>query len=158
MHSLRKYGDFFAIFASAFIFGIMHRNVVQGLNAFCFGIFMGYAVIITKSIWTSVILHMINNLIATLSVVLPSGQYFLTAFIYSAISLAAGVTALVIFIFYIKSYKKENIKFYRNDAITNGKKFAVYLFAPVMIIFYICLINLDLISNLIVNLFKAVIK
>jgi membrane protease YdiL (CAAX protease family) len=158
MHSLRRFGDTFAIFASAFIFGIMHRSFVQGLNAFCFGVFMGYAVIITKSIWTSVILHMINNLIATLSVVLPSGPYLMTTLIYSAISLAAGITAFIIFLFYVKSYKKDNIKFYKNDAISNPKKFIVYLTAPVMIIFYICLINLNYISDFILKILRALIR
>lgn len=61
MQPLRRYGDRFAIFVSAFIFGIMHGNLIQAPFAFISGLGMGYAVCLTNSIWTGVLIHFCNN-------------------------------------------------------------------------------------------------
>lgn len=64
MGVLRKYGDGFAIIVSALVFGLMHGNLVQIPFAFILGLFFGYAVIKTGTIWTAVIIHFINNFIS----------------------------------------------------------------------------------------------
>lgn len=61
MQPLRRYGDMFAILCSSFVFALMHCNLVQIPFAFIAGIAIGYAVIITESIWTGIIIHFINN-------------------------------------------------------------------------------------------------
>lgn len=66
MQALRKYGDKFAIVASAFIFAIMHGNMIQIPFAFVAGIAIGYAVMVTGSIWVGVIIHFINNSMSVL--------------------------------------------------------------------------------------------
>ncbi len=58
---LRRYGDGFAIVCSSLIFGLMHASITQIPYAFLFGIILAIAAIKTESIWTSVVLHMINN-------------------------------------------------------------------------------------------------
>ncbi len=65
MQSLRRYGDWFAIFMSASVFALMHGNMVQIPFAFIAGIAIGYAVITTGTLWTGIIIHFLNN---TLSV------------------------------------------------------------------------------------------
>lgn len=62
LQPLRKYGDKFAILASALIFAVMHGNLIQAPFALIAGIGIGYAVCITNSIWTGVLIHFINNL------------------------------------------------------------------------------------------------
>lgn len=66
MGSLLKFGKPFAIFTSAFLFGIFHGNFEQMPFAFLVGIIMGYAVCESRSIWTSVALHFANNCLAVI--------------------------------------------------------------------------------------------
>ena len=61
LHSLRKYGDGFAIIASALLFGLYHGNFVQMVFAFIAGLIMALVVVRTGSLWTSVLIHFINN-------------------------------------------------------------------------------------------------
>lgn len=62
MQPLRRYGDRFAIVASAAVFAILHGNLVQAPFAFIAGLGIGYAVCISGSVWTGVIIHFCNNL------------------------------------------------------------------------------------------------
>lgn len=64
MQPLRKYGDWFAILASAFCFALVHANMVQIPFAFIAGVSLGYFCIKTKSIWTSITIHFLNNFIS----------------------------------------------------------------------------------------------
>ena len=53
MQPLRRYGDKFALLMSAFVFALMHGNMVQIPFAFIAGLAIGYAVIATGSMWTA---------------------------------------------------------------------------------------------------------
>lgn len=66
MQPLRKYGDWFAIVASSLVFALLHGNLIQAPFALIAGVGMGYAVCITNSIWTGVIIHFLNNLYSVL--------------------------------------------------------------------------------------------
>lgn len=68
LQSLRKYGDGFAIVMSSVVFALMHGNMVQIPFAFIAGLALGYAVIKTGSMWTGIIIHFLNNLIAVVTV------------------------------------------------------------------------------------------
>ncbi len=61
MQPLRRFGDTFAVVASAFIFSIMHGNMVQVPYTMSAGIFFGYLVVKTGSLWPAIVLHFINN-------------------------------------------------------------------------------------------------
>lgn len=61
MQPLRKYGDLFAIVMTALVFGLMHRNAVQGIFAFIAGAVFGYITVATNSVWPAVIVHALNN-------------------------------------------------------------------------------------------------
>ncbi len=62
LRSLKPYGKGFAIFATAFLFGIFHGNLVQTPFAFLVGLILGY-VALEYSIGWAMVLHMINNLV-----------------------------------------------------------------------------------------------
>lgn len=62
MQPLRRYGDRFAIVVSALVFAILHGNLVQSPFAFIAGLGIGYAVCITNSLWTGILIHFCNNL------------------------------------------------------------------------------------------------
>lgn len=61
MQPLRKYGDMFAILMSALVFGLLHCNLAQIPFAFIAGIALGYIACVTESLWSSIILHAMNN-------------------------------------------------------------------------------------------------
>ncbi len=61
MQPLRKYGDIFAIVASSLVFAVLHGNLIQAPFALIAGIGIGYAVCITNSVWTGVLIHAVNN-------------------------------------------------------------------------------------------------
>lgn len=67
LQPLRKYGDRFAIVASAVVFAILHGNLIQAPFALIAGIGIGYAVCITGSVWTGVLIHFCNNLYSVLT-------------------------------------------------------------------------------------------
>ena len=60
--SLQPYGKKFAIFCSAFCFGIFHGNLIQTPYAFLVGLVLGY-VASEYSIGWAMVLHMFNNLV-----------------------------------------------------------------------------------------------
>lgn len=66
MQPLRRFGGHFAVFASALIFGLAHGSVSGFIFAFICGIAMGYATLITGSLWTGIIIHFCNNFFAIL--------------------------------------------------------------------------------------------
>ncbi|MBR3767032.1 MAG: CPBP family intramembrane metalloprotease [Clostridia bacterium] len=67
MQPLRKYGDFFAIIVSAVLFGLVHGNMTQMPFAIIAGVALGYASIVSGSLWTGVIIHFLNNFVSLLN-------------------------------------------------------------------------------------------
>ncbi|MBQ8016239.1 MAG: CPBP family intramembrane metalloprotease [Clostridia bacterium] len=67
LQPLRKYGDKFAILASALLFAVLHGNLIQAPFALIAGIGLGYAVCITNSVWTGVLIHFCNNFYSVLT-------------------------------------------------------------------------------------------
>lgn len=45
----------------AVLFGFYHMNLVQGIYAFVMGFVFGYAVLRLKSLWVSIIMHVVLN-------------------------------------------------------------------------------------------------
>ena len=63
LQGLRKHGDWFAIIASALLFMLMHANIQQTIYQFAFGVLAGWLVVKTGSIWTSIAIHGLNNIV-----------------------------------------------------------------------------------------------
>lgn len=75
LRSLRPYGKRFAIFGSAFFFGLFHGNLLQTPYAFLMGLLLGY-VAVEYSLGWSIWLHIFNNfvladLLTRLTLMLP---------------------------------------------------------------------------------------
>ena len=64
MQNLRPFGDSFAIVMSAIVFAFMHGNLVQAPFALIAGCALGYIAIKTGSLWTSIVVHALNNSIS----------------------------------------------------------------------------------------------
>ena len=96
LRMLRPYGDGFALVVSALLFGICHPSAAQFFPAVITGLALGYVVISTGSILTSVIAHMAYNTIALLGsyavMQLPTDQLAsLATVLVTAAMLAAGL-------------------------------------------------------------------
>ncbi|MBQ7338107.1 MAG: CPBP family intramembrane metalloprotease [Clostridia bacterium] len=61
-NNLRPYGKTVAVLGSALLFGLMHQNIGQLFYTTMAGIVLALIYLETKSIWTSVLLHLFNNL------------------------------------------------------------------------------------------------
>jgi uncharacterized protein len=61
LQGLRRFGDGFAIIASAIFFGLYHANFVQTVFAVFCGIIMGLVVVRTHSLLPSILIHFMNN-------------------------------------------------------------------------------------------------
>lgn len=123
MQPLRRYGDWFAIFASSVIFGLMHCNLMQIPFAFIAGIAIGYAVIATNSIWTGVLIHFCNNAFSVaVSVVMnfygeDSTQYAICNVVFYVL-IIIGVACAVMFV-----SKLNDTEMKTSPLINQGRRF-----------------------------------
>ncbi len=62
LRSLKPFGKRFAIFGSAFLFGLFHGNLLQTPYAFLVGLVLGYTAV-EYSIFWAIVLHTFNNLV-----------------------------------------------------------------------------------------------
>lgn len=62
LRTLRPYGKKFAVFGSAFLFGLFHGNLLQTPYAFLMGLLLGWVAVEYSALW-SIALHMFNNLV-----------------------------------------------------------------------------------------------
>lgn len=83
---LAKYSQPFAIFLSALIFGLAHRNPPQVINAFVMGICLAIGFAKTGSITLCVLIHLANNAFSfMLSYLISDDSYILTVLISIAV-------------------------------------------------------------------------
>lgn len=137
LQSLRKYGNTFAIFASAILFGVFHGNAVQMPFAFLCGLVIGYAVVATESIWTGVIIHALMNAMSAISsaLVYYVDEYASNTFFYvaSAIGIVAGILAFIIYATKYKNDQTLKITGDFSDAST-GEKLVKFITSPILIV------------------------
>jgi membrane protease YdiL (CAAX protease family) len=96
MQSLRRFGDGFALITSSLLFMLLHQSLLQYPNALLMGLFIGYAVLYTGSIWTGVILHLVNNVSVLILMVVERtlGLPTPVALLYYGAMLLAALVAL----------------------------------------------------------------
>lgn len=135
MQPLRKYGDWFAILISSFVFALMHGNLVQAPFAFIAGLGLGYAVIASGSLWTGILIHLLNNSISVIQTIAAANLSAETANLISAILIgvvvAVGVAALLVYLF------KRGVRIVlplSTLPLRGGEKVTAYLFTPPMVL------------------------
>ena len=67
---MRPCGSAAAIFAPALLFGVLHLDFAQGLTAFACGVFLGWLAERSGSILPGMLLHLVNNALAFLTIYL----------------------------------------------------------------------------------------
>ena len=156
LSNLMPYGKSTAIVISALCFGIMHGNFLQFLYATAAGIVLGAVYVKTDSIWTSTLIHLINNALSILQMAVfdKMSEYAANTvwLMVDCFIFALGIVGAIIL---VKSYKTSersykpvfgqplNGAYERRDAAMGGHIMiepmdAIRLFfAPTMIAFII---------------------
>jgi len=135
MQSLRRFGDVFALAASSLIFGIFHLNLIQMPYAFILGLCIGYFVMRTGSLWVGVIIHFVNNSIATvfefLYPTMTEESWYFANLAYNLICIILSVIALAL----VLAKYKDMFRFEQSRTVfTPGRKAVIFLTSPAMII------------------------
>lgn len=110
MQPLRKYGDKFAIVMTALVFGLMHRNAVQGIFAFIAGIVFGYIAVSTNSVWPAVIVHALNNSFSVILSVLNETNEESANKVYAVVISVVTVAGILSAVFFFLSGKRNRLK------------------------------------------------
>ena len=122
MQPLRRYGDKFAIVCSALIFGLMHCNLIQSPFAILAGLAIGYAVVVTESLWTGVIIHFLNNAFSVTVTIISdwygtdSAAYLVCNVFFVAAMVIGGLCTFI----YLKKFSKPLKK---SGLVNQGKNF-----------------------------------
>ena len=135
MQNLRRFGDIFALVISSIIFGILHMNLVQAPYAFVMGLAIGYFVMRTGSLWVGVIIHFINNSVASVFEVVFDGKpienYVFANDLYNLISIILAVIAII----YVLAKYKDMLRFEPSRTVlSSGKKIRYFFTAPGLIL------------------------
>ena len=133
--SLRRFGDGFAIFVSAALFGLIHGNLVQIPFAFIGGLIMGYITVASGSIWPAIIVHFINNsasvLVSDFAGELGSAEYEL---LNNGLSLFFIFFGLIGAVLYLKR-NPSGFRLLKSPTKLSGRgKLAAFVATPGMII------------------------
>lgn len=94
LESLKKYSTSFAVVFSALLFALLHLNLYQGLPVFGMGLVFGWIYVRTGSLRTTIVLHLINNLVAMISGYLPDLAYLFLEIVLLLLSVA-GIVFMV---------------------------------------------------------------
>ncbi len=147
MQPLRRFGDKFAIVASALIFGIMHGNMVQIPYTLVAGLFWGYLAVATGSLWPSIILHFVNNFYSVVLLAtydnLGDAAGGVVSILFMGLFVISGIIGgLIYFPMNYKAPLKKGV-----DTLKTGEKFSA-LFLNVPMIFAIVFLLLQTIGTI----------
>jgi membrane protease YdiL (CAAX protease family) len=101
---IRKLGLSRALFFSSLLFGLMHLNIMQFFYAAILGYFIALAVLATRSIWTGVIIHFMNNAIGVFFQYSAEFGWHVDKvmnLIYAPFALPFGIVLMMIYVFFL---------------------------------------------------------
>ena len=135
MQSLRRFGDTFALVASALIFGIFHLNLIQMPYAFIYGLCIGYFVMRTGSLWVGVLMHFVNNCVATVFTLIEpavsENTYTMLNLFYNLASVLLGIIAVCLLL----AKYRDMFHFVKAPGILSpGKRVQYFITAPALIV------------------------
>ena len=141
MQNLRPFGDSFAIVMSAIVFAFMHGNLVQAPFALIAGCALGYIAIKTGSLWTSIVVHALNNSISLII------SYLGQSMEKEALTILSAVIIYGLIIIGVPCFIAFAVKANRGNeprpgrTLTSGPaKSLAYLSAPTMIVVVIIML------------------
>ena len=141
LSQFRKYGDVFAVIASALLFGLLHRNFSQIVFAFICGLALGITLVRTNNIWIPVGIHMfVNGFYVLLNIV----RFHCSATTYAAVFYIIILTMIFMSLFSVLYLllKKKQLSEFRPGALSVGSSMGNLFANPGILIFTgICIIQ-----------------
>lgn len=108
LQAFRRFGDRFAVLASAFLFAFFHGNAAQIVFAFLCGLVLGLLMVKTNSIWVPVAVHGINNGFSCLTAVLYQNGQAVEAAVFSnlifLLLLGLGLASLIFLLLHRREF------------------------------------------------------
>ena len=135
MQPLRRYGDAFAIMASSLVFAVLHGNLVQAPFAFIAGAGIGYAVCLTNSVWTGVLIHFCNNFYSVLVDFLLEDvtNESVLNLIWNFSQIALYAVCIIGTVFFFITKKNRKLSKSKVD-LKSGEKWKSFILNPTMLI------------------------
>ncbi len=142
LNTLRRFGDSFALFISSLFFALIHMHLLQIPNAFLMGLVIGYFVLYSGSLWTGILIHVINNsLVVLLNGILysiPTSKHTIILLVTFSLYLAGGIIAML---YLVRKHSNMFVLLNPSSLSIERKKYFVFFSAITMII---CLIVLGI--------------
>ena len=135
---LKPYGSKFAIICSAIMFVFIHGNTRQWGVIFLLGLFLGFLLLKTQSLWPGILFRFLINSILFLF----NYNYFLQNVI--TVKLVFGITIIIVSLIIFYLCKKSNKNFFETDnelelaeskGISLTEKLSSFIITPGMILF-----------------------
>ena len=147
LRMLRPYGDLFAVFVSALIFGLMHGNIRQIPFAVIVGLVLGWLYVTTNNIWIPITVHFLNNAVSVtmeyLAFSLPESAVDI---FYTAIILVLAAVGVVFGILLLVCNHRELKLSPKRSVLSGGERFGTLFKAPPFLIAMILFAVLTLIG------------
>ena len=134
MGSLRFYGDGFAIAVSSVVFAAMHGNMVQAPFALMAGFALGFLSVKTGTIWTGIIIHLLNNSLS-LVVYYMSERFGQEQIALPYTFMLFGLIGLGMISFVYFSNKTKDVSLSKGGSVLGtGEKIKTFFLSPAMIL------------------------
>ena len=141
MQSLRRFGDDFALVTSSLLFAMLHRNLLQGPNAFVTGMLLGYFTLRAGSLIPAIVMHFFNNFIFGLFSVavmhLPAQYGEALNLLFLPVFLGLGAVGIIL----MSVLNGGFIPVHRKSiGLSTGEKYGLFFTAPLAIVFILATI------------------
>ena len=144
MQSLRRFGDGFALFVSAFCFALLHVNPTRYPHTFIMGLAIGYFVLFTGSLKTGIIIHFVYNAIITIMSIaseLGFAESAILSMAGQAVMLAVSIPGL----FYLLRNYRGMFTLRKGRSVNpSGVNIKVFLKSRGMIVLYVLILMMSL--------------
>lgn len=145
MGSLKDFGEGFAVFFSALIFGMMHEQPSSIMFAFVSGILFAVIYKKTGNILDTMIVHFMNNAFAECSVAFSKNvdyEVYAESFLqFSFLMILTFIISVII----VKKRMPDFFRFSNNSLLTSADKWKITLSRPMFWLFVIVVIMLAVI-------------
>lgn len=147
LQTLRRYGDGFAVVASAAMFGLLHGNLGQVPYAFFAGLALAYFTIRLGSIWFGVMAHCLIN---SASVVVEKlsgiyGQTIVTE-LYAAVLAVFIILSAVILLYHAFNRYKTGAETKTPPGLPGGLAAKVLVLAPGFLFFLVVYVLMNIVN------------
>lgn len=142
LHSLKRFGNAFAVVVSALLFSMVHGNLLQIPLAFILGFLFGVVVVKTGSIWLTVLLHATINTESTLVNLLAGHNVTLANLTYLGIAVLSILFTLTYLLYYFSKHPfREVTASFKQAVLPNSFLLKRFFATPGFIVFLVVTIG-----------------